>query len=114
MGRAWSIQRWPNATARPHPSTHPPSPTHTTKPTKTAYLRYAAQIRQEYAHVPRPTYLTARANVLSSFLGRERIFVSEYYHGRLEAPARGNVAAEVALLRGGVIPGERQEEGEEG
>ena len=96
-----------------HTNPHPPIPnppltqtTHTQYYYYTAYLRYAAQIRQEYAHVPRPTYLTARANVLTSFLDRERIFASGYYHARLEAAARENVKAEVALLQGGVIPGE--------
>jgi predicted metal-dependent HD superfamily phosphohydrolase len=58
--------------------------------------------------VPRPTYLTARANVLTTFLERERIYASAYYHERLEAPARENVACEVAMLKAGVIPGEEE------
>lgn len=82
-----------------------PIPKHKIK-LHTAYLRYAGQIRREYAHVPRPSYCTARAAVLTTFLGRARLYASEHYHARLEARARENVAAEVALLRAGAIPGE--------
>lgn len=62
--------------------------------------------------MPRPTYLTARVNVLTSFLGRERVYVSDFYRARLEERARANVAAEIESLKAGRIPGEEDKEPE--
>jgi predicted metal-dependent HD superfamily phosphohydrolase len=60
-----------------------------------AYRRYADQIRQEYAWVPEADYRMGRRRVLESFLSRPRIF---YFLAWLEAPARRNIAAEIARL----------------
>jgi predicted metal-dependent HD superfamily phosphohydrolase len=59
------------------------------------YREYAQRIRQEYAWVPEPQYRQGRQRVLESFLSRPRIY---HFLGRLEEPARRNVAAEIAQL----------------
>jgi predicted metal-dependent HD superfamily phosphohydrolase len=59
------------------------------------YRIYAEQIRQEYAWVPEPEYRMGRRRVLQKFLSRPRIF---HFLSSLEAPARQNIAAEIARL----------------
>src|SRR5262249_53077887 len=59
------------------------------------YRDYAKKIRQEYAWVPEPQYRQGRRRVLESFLSRPRIY---HFLGRLEEPARRNLAAEMARL----------------
>ena len=62
-----------------------------------AYARYAADIRREYAHVPEEAYRAGRARVLRSFLDLPAIYGgADFRH--LEAPARANLAAEIAAL----------------
>jgi len=60
-----------------------------------AYQTYAAKIRQEYAWVPELDYRQGRCQVLQKFLSRSKIF---HFLSDLEAPARRNVAAEIARL----------------
>jgi predicted metal-dependent HD superfamily phosphohydrolase len=62
------------------------------------YAAYAAAIRREYAWVPDDTYRAGRAAVLRGFLQRPRIFHTERLFALLEAPARRNIAAELASL----------------
>jgi predicted metal-dependent HD superfamily phosphohydrolase len=59
------------------------------------YRDYAQKIRQEYAWVPEPDYRQGRRRVLQTYLNRPRIF---HFLNRLEAPARRNLAVEIALL----------------
>ncbi len=59
------------------------------------YRIYAENIRKEYAWVPESEYRQGRLRVLQSFLSRPRIF---HLLCRLEAPARQNLAAEIAHL----------------
>lgn len=62
------------------------------------YDRYAAAVREEHAHVPDDRYRVGRSAVLTSFLARERIFVSSVAE-TLEALARANLERELANLR---------------
>ena len=57
------------------------------------YRVYAENIRHEYAWVPEPEYRVGRRRVLESFLARPRIY---HLLVDLEAPARRNIAAEIA------------------
>jgi predicted metal-dependent HD superfamily phosphohydrolase len=59
------------------------------------YLAYAEKIRREYAWVPEPEYRKGRQEILERFLTRPRIF---HLLDDLEAPARCNLAAEIATL----------------
>ncbi len=62
------------------------------------FERYERRIREEYAWVPEPLYRTTRARILSSFLERERIFLTDHFHDRYEATARANLRRMVARL----------------
>jgi predicted metal-dependent HD superfamily phosphohydrolase len=59
------------------------------------YAAYRAAIRREYRWVPAPIYRRKRAEVLTAFLERERIYLTQRYRA-LEEPARANLAAEIA------------------
>ena len=59
------------------------------------YRDYTQKIRCEYGWVSESDYRQGRARVLQSFLNRPRIF---HFMGHLEAPARRNLAAEIAKL----------------
>ncbi|MDX1933258.1 MAG: hypothetical protein SFU56_11680 [Capsulimonadales bacterium] len=64
-----------------------------------AYRRYAAQIRQEYAHVPIDAYRRGRIAVLNRFLARSSLFHSERPAvRRWEEQARRNLQAEIERL----------------
>ncbi len=62
------------------------------------FERYDDNIRREYCWVPEETYLAGRANVLSSFLDRERIYQTEQLMERFEAQARQNLANKIQQL----------------
>ena len=55
------------------------------------FMHYDQGIRKEYAHVDEVTYANARASVLRSFLNRDRIYLTDYFHGRYEEQARLNL-----------------------
>jgi predicted metal-dependent HD superfamily phosphohydrolase len=59
------------------------------------YRAYAEKIHQEYAWVPEPDYRQGRRSVLQRFLSRSKIF---HCLTQLEAPARRNLAGEIARL----------------
>jgi predicted metal-dependent HD superfamily phosphohydrolase len=63
------------------------------------FARYEADIRREYAMVPEDAYRAGRSAVLERFLARDRLYFSDYFHARLEAPARCNLAASLVALR---------------
>jgi predicted metal-dependent HD superfamily phosphohydrolase len=65
-----------------------------------AYRRYADAIRAEYAHVPDPQFRTGRARVLRRLLDADPLFRTAPGRRRWEAPARHNLAAELAGLVG--------------
>lgn len=62
------------------------------------YARYEEAIRQEYAWVPLDVYQAKRSEVLRSFLGRERIYATDYFHTRLDEQARRNLAWAIQRL----------------
>ncbi len=63
-----------------------------------AYRRYAAQIRQEYAHVPADQYRVGRAGLLAAFLQRPVIYPFAPIRSRLESAARANIRDEIRRL----------------
>lgn len=62
------------------------------------YRAYAQGVRREYAHVADTLYRPGRRRVLEGFLVRERIFLTARLRALWEAPARANLAAEIAEL----------------
>jgi predicted metal-dependent HD superfamily phosphohydrolase len=62
------------------------------------YRAYADAIRLEYAVYPDAVYRPGRRRVLESFLARERIYRTERLRALWEAPARANLAHEIAEL----------------
>ena len=61
------------------------------------YLMYVNGVRREYAHVPDKEFTSARSAILQGFLDRERIFLLDDAHERLEESARTNIAAELLI-----------------
>lgn len=53
--------------------------------------RYDAAIREEYAAVPSVLYALGRRRFLTRLLDAPRIFLSDYFHARLDAAARANL-----------------------
>lgn len=62
------------------------------------YARYAAAVRAEYAEVDDSVFGPARAAILRAMLSSGTIYATAYGRKRWEAPARANVAAEIARL----------------
>jgi predicted metal-dependent HD superfamily phosphohydrolase len=52
---------------------------------------YDRGVAAEYAHVPRELYVPGRRAFLGALVARERIFLSEFFHRRLDAAARANL-----------------------
>jgi predicted metal-dependent HD superfamily phosphohydrolase len=59
---------------------------------------YETQIRSEYDFVAEAPYRVARSTVLNGFLARARIYATDWFHARLEAAARANLARSLARL----------------
>jgi predicted metal-dependent HD superfamily phosphohydrolase len=66
-----------------------------------SFDEYDRAIRAEYEWVPEDRYRQARAEVLLSFLNRERVYHTALYRRRLEAQARANMQRALARLREG-------------
>lgn len=62
------------------------------------YRAYAQQIRREYAAVPAEAYRAGRRAFVEGLANKPRIFFSDYFHQRLNARARLNLADELASL----------------
>jgi len=62
------------------------------------YNEYAQAIRQEFAFVPEEQYRIGRRQVLTSFLERERIFLTEAMYQQHEQAARNNIQREIDSL----------------
>jgi predicted metal-dependent HD superfamily phosphohydrolase len=62
------------------------------------YDRYAADVRDEYAHVTDDDWRIGRAAVLRSFLARPAIYATEVMRGTREAQARANLRRELDAL----------------
>ncbi|GAB04601.1 hypothetical protein GII30_22055 [Gordonia amarae] len=63
------------------------------------YDEYAANIQAEFSQVPAEIFRTKRAELLTEFLSRPRIFVSAPANQRWESVARANIEREIGELR---------------
>lgn len=63
------------------------------------YERYAQAIRCEYAHVSTNDYRTGRIAILKKLSVHPQLYLTDYYHERLETQARNNIEREIMLLR---------------
>lgn len=63
------------------------------------YRRYAAAIRQEYAHVKDEDFRQGRRSVLELFLNRKRLFLTDVMLQQMEQRARENLRREVTALQ---------------
>lgn len=63
-----------------------------------AYAAYVAAVRAEYGFVPDDAFRAGRAAVLRQLLGLPRLFRTPHGSTHWEAPARRNLAAELATL----------------
>lgn len=59
---------------------------------------YDAAIAREYAHVEPASYRAGRRSFLEGMIARPRIFLTDFFHTRLEAAARANLARAIARL----------------
>ncbi|HEX7702407.1 MAG TPA: hypothetical protein VF403_16825 [Kofleriaceae bacterium] len=62
-----------------------------------AFAEYDRQIEFEYQHVPPEAYRAGRRAFLAGVLAKPRIFLSDYFHAKLDANARANLAAAISL-----------------
>jgi len=65
-----------------------------------AYDDYARAIRTEYAQVPTADFRIGRSRILRALLDRPAIYATAPARARWEAPARANLARELAELTG--------------
>ena len=63
------------------------------------YEQYAQAVRQEYAHISNVDYHVGRVKVLKKLLGHPTLYLTDYYHSRLEEQARENTKREIKILR---------------
>lgn len=59
--------------------------------TPEAFDAYDAAIAREYSNVPAAAYRAGRRAFLSRLAVAPRIFLSDYFHARLDEPARANI-----------------------
>lgn len=62
------------------------------------YDAYEQGVRREYRWVPAATYAAARRRVLQGFLDRPRLYATDWFHARLDTPARDNLRRALAAL----------------
>lgn len=62
------------------------------------YQVYAQAVRQEYVHVTKENYRVGRIAVLEKLLAHSSLYLTAYYHKRLEEQARKNIKREISLL----------------
>ncbi len=62
------------------------------------YFQYCANVRKEYSIYPNFVYNSGRKKVLNHFLAMERIFKTDFFYKKFEAPARQNLQKELELL----------------
>ena len=63
------------------------------------YRQYMQAVRQEYAHVIKENYRVGRIAVLEKLLTHPTLYLTVYYHSRIEEQARENIKYEISLLR---------------
>ena len=59
---------------------------------------YTAAIRREYARVPEDHWNRRRPAILSGFLARDRLYLTQYFHTRFDTPARTNLRTAIAAF----------------
>jgi predicted metal-dependent HD superfamily phosphohydrolase len=59
---------------------------------------YDAAIAVEYKHVPPDAYRAGRRAFLEKMHARPRLFLTDFFHARLDAPARSNLARAISRL----------------
>ena len=64
------------------------------------YDEYRHAVRTEYAHVPDPEFRAGRLAVLRDLAGRPLLFTTAHGRAHWDAPARANLAREIAELSG--------------
>jgi predicted metal-dependent HD superfamily phosphohydrolase len=64
------------------------------------YARFEIDVREEYRWVPEPLFRSKRAEILESFLARPTLYSTMPFLTKYEAPARRNLTAAIAALRG--------------
>jgi predicted metal-dependent HD superfamily phosphohydrolase len=62
------------------------------------FSEYESQIREEYRWVPEEVYRSKRAEILQGFLGRKRIYTTEWFALRYETTARRNLENSIRRL----------------
>ncbi len=67
----------------------------------TDYARYAAGIREEYAHIDDDTFRAGRIGVLDRLLEKRPLYATNRYRDDREDAARRNMEMELALLTSG-------------
>lgn len=68
---------------------------------RSRYEAYAADVRNEYAHVPDDAFRDGRSAVLRTLLQRPALYATQAGRTQWEAAARANVARELSRLAGG-------------
>ncbi len=63
------------------------------------YDQYAQAVRKEYVHVAKENYRVGRITVLEKLLAHSSLYLTAYYHKRLEKQARKNIKREISFLR---------------
>src|SRR5262245_61110287 len=64
------------------------------------FLEYERQIREEYSWVPPKIFAEKRAEILRSFVARDRIYWTPRFYDLYEKPARKNLELSIAALSG--------------
>lgn len=62
------------------------------------YKRYAADVRQEFAHVSDWNFALGRKHFLKGCLRRKQLYLTPWFRERFEAQARENIKAEIDAL----------------
>jgi predicted metal-dependent HD superfamily phosphohydrolase len=60
------------------------------------FAAYDQAIAVEYKHVPPDAYAAGRRAFLQGLLAKPRIFLTDYFHNRLDAQARANLQRALA------------------
>ena len=63
-----------------------------------AFDAYDVAIAREYSHVPSQEYRAARAAILTRFLERDRLYLTDWGYARWEVAARDNLRRAIAGL----------------
>jgi predicted metal-dependent HD superfamily phosphohydrolase len=63
------------------------------------FQEFERRIRAEYAWVPEETYRAVRADILTGFLRRSRLYLTDHFSRKYEVAAHRNLEAAVARLR---------------